>query len=136
MPIDLMQIIIRCVSLPLVDTVPSKDLFSSTLAQTIHPAGASRIKEPATKYPRRIEIVKYFAGDKEGNDAIAKEIKGKYGRVDTIIANDGESPTWLPSVMMSDFDHLRYVLRHCELHGKETFVDKLRSSLGAKIYRE
>jgi hypothetical protein len=35
--------------------------------------------------------VKYVAGDKEGNDAIAKEIGQKYGRIDTVIASAGES---------------------------------------------
>jgi NAD(P)-dependent dehydrogenase (short-subunit alcohol dehydrogenase family) len=44
------------------------------------------------KYPERVEIVKYVAGEKEGNDAIAAEIKAKHGRVDTVIANAGEVP--------------------------------------------
>jgi hypothetical protein len=92
------------------------------------------LKALETKYPRRIEIVKYFAGDKEGNDAIAKEIKGKYWRVETIILNAGESPAWLPYVMMSDFDHLRHVLRHCELHGKG--ARDVRRQIALKLRRQ
>jgi hypothetical protein len=33
--------------------------------------------------------VKYVSGDKEGNNAIAKLIAEKYGRVDTVIASAG-----------------------------------------------
>jgi short-subunit dehydrogenase involved in D-alanine esterification of teichoic acids len=33
--------------------------------------------------------VKYDAGDKEGNDVIAKEIGTKHGRVAIVIANAG-----------------------------------------------
>ncbi|KAF8184716.1 hypothetical protein BJ912DRAFT_927719 [Pholiota molesta] len=102
--------------LALVDIVPSKSLLSSTPAHTIHPTGASQIKALATKYARRNEIVRYVAGDKEGNDAIAKEIKGKYGRVDTIIANAGIA---------------NYMGK-----AHETLVDRWRSSSGAKIHRE
>jgi NAD(P)-dependent dehydrogenase (short-subunit alcohol dehydrogenase family) len=45
-----------------------------------------------TKYPGRVEIVKYVAGDKAGNEAIATQIKAKHGRVDTVIANAGAVP--------------------------------------------
>ncbi|KAF8193054.1 hypothetical protein BJ912DRAFT_1057775 [Pholiota molesta] len=81
-------------------------LLSSTPAHAIRAAGGSQLKALATKYPRRIKIVKYFAGDKEGNDAIAKEMKGKYGRVHTTIANAG--------------------IAHYMGKAHETFVDKLR----------
>jgi hypothetical protein len=36
--------------------------------------------------------VKYVSGDKEGNNAIAKSIREKYGRVDTVIASAGAFP--------------------------------------------
>lgn len=43
--------------------------------------------------------MKYVAGDKEGNDKLAREIGRKYGRVDTVIANAGESLVSLPPMM-------------------------------------
>lgn len=82
--------------------------------------GASQLKALAAKYPKRIEVVKYVAGDKEGNDAIAKEIKEKYGRVDTVIANAGKSKHLIPAVC-NDITHFADSLdvpRHCELRGK------------------
>ncbi|KAF8172475.1 hypothetical protein BJ912DRAFT_859991, partial [Pholiota molesta] len=59
--------------------------------------GASQLIQVATQYPGRVEIVKYVAGDKEGNDVIAKEIGTKHGRVDTVIKNAGAIPAPLSS---------------------------------------
>jgi short-subunit dehydrogenase involved in D-alanine esterification of teichoic acids len=82
-----------CTGLALVDAIASKDHSAIIYAGVRDPSragGASQLKELVPKYPGRIEIVKYVAGDKEGNEAIATEIKAKYGRVDTVIANAGE----------------------------------------------
>ncbi|KAF9472159.1 NAD(P)-binding protein, partial [Pholiota conissans] len=51
----------------------------------------SQLVELASKYPARIELVKYVAADKAGNEAIAKEIEKKHGHIDTVIANAGIS---------------------------------------------
>ncbi|KAF8171706.1 NAD(P)-binding protein [Pholiota molesta] len=80
----------RGIGLALVDAIASKDHSAIIYAGVRDPSragGASQLKELVPKYPGRIEIVKYVAGDKEGNEAIATEIKAKYGRVDTVIAN-------------------------------------------------
>ncbi|KAF8170562.1 hypothetical protein BJ912DRAFT_933226 [Pholiota molesta] len=79
----------RGIGLALVDTVASRDPSAVVYAGARDPSGASQLKALAAKYPGRIEIVKYVAGDKEGNEAIAKEIRRKYGRIDTVIASAG-----------------------------------------------
>ncbi|KAF8188721.1 NAD(P)-binding protein [Pholiota molesta] len=79
----------RGIGLALVDTVASRDPSAVVYAGARDPSGASQLKALAAKYPGRIEIVKYVAGDKEGNEAIAKEIGLEYGRIDTVIASAG-----------------------------------------------
>ncbi|KAF8176061.1 NAD(P)-binding protein [Pholiota molesta] len=80
----------RGIGLALVDAIASKDPSAIIYAGARDPTGgAAQLKELAAKYPGRVEVVKYVAGDKEGNDAIAAEIKAKHGRVDTVIANAG-----------------------------------------------
>jgi NAD(P)-dependent dehydrogenase (short-subunit alcohol dehydrogenase family) len=77
--------------LALVAAIVSKDPSAIIYAGVRDPSaeGAAKIKELAGQYPGRIEVVKYVAGDEEGNNAIAALIKEKYGRVDTVIANAG-----------------------------------------------
>ncbi|KAF8196073.1 NAD(P)-binding protein [Pholiota molesta] len=79
------------IGLALVDTVASKDPSAIIYAGARDPsaASASQLGALAAKYPGRIEIVKYLAGDKETNEALAKQIGAKYGRIDTVIANAG-----------------------------------------------
>ncbi|KAF8172899.1 NAD(P)-binding protein [Pholiota molesta] len=79
----------RGIGLALVDVIASKDQSSIIYAGVRDPSGGAALKELVTKYPGRVEIVKYVAGDKAGNEAIAAEIKAKHGRVDTVIANAG-----------------------------------------------
>jgi NAD(P)-dependent dehydrogenase (short-subunit alcohol dehydrogenase family) len=84
-------ITIYCTGLAIVDSIASKDPSAIIYAGVRDPSdGASQLEELVTKYPGRVEIVKYVAGDKEGNDAIAMEIKAMHSRVDTVIANAGE----------------------------------------------
>ncbi|KAF8176062.1 NAD(P)-binding protein [Pholiota molesta] len=80
----------RGIGLAIVNSIASKDNSAIIYAGVRDPSGgASQLRELLPKYPGRVEIVKYVAGDKEGNDAIATEIKAKHGRVDTVIANAG-----------------------------------------------
>lgn len=53
------------------------------------PSKASALGDLAKKYPGRIEIVECVAADAAGNAQLAKVIKEKHGRVDTVIANAG-----------------------------------------------
>ncbi|KAF8176074.1 NAD(P)-binding protein [Pholiota molesta] len=85
----------RGIGLALVDAIASKDPSAIIYAGARDPSGgAAQLIELAAKYPGRIEVVKYVAGDKEGNDAIAAEIKATHGRVDTVIANAGIANYW------------------------------------------
>ncbi|KAF8188722.1 NAD(P)-binding protein [Pholiota molesta] len=80
----------RGIGLAIVDAIASKDPSAIIYAGVRDPSGgASQLAELVKKYPGRVAVVKYVAGDKEGNDAIAAEIKAKHGRVDTVIANAG-----------------------------------------------
>lgn len=84
--------ILLFLGLALVDDIATKDPSAVIYAGARDPSnGASQLIQLVDKYPGRIEIVKYVAADKEGNDAIAKVIGGRHGRVDTVIANAGES---------------------------------------------
>ena len=55
------------------------------------PSSATELEELAKKYPGRIAIVKCVSADAAGNAELAKLIKEKHGRVDTVIANAGAS---------------------------------------------
>ncbi len=57
-----------------------------------NPDSASALKDLETKYPTRITVVKCVSADVEGNTALAREIEKRHGRVDTVIANAGQSP--------------------------------------------
>ncbi|KAF8189067.1 hypothetical protein BJ912DRAFT_1106266, partial [Pholiota molesta] len=86
----------RGLGLALVDVIATRDPSAIIYAGARDPEnGASYLVQVAAQYPGRVEIVKYVAGDKEGNDAIAKEIGIKHGRVDTVIANAGAIPLYL-----------------------------------------
>jgi hypothetical protein len=104
--------------LGLVNVIATRDPSAIIYAGARDPEnGASYLVQVAAQYPGRVEIVKYVAGDKEGNDAIAKEICTKHGRVDTVIANAGAilffSP-WFNSLKFPSY------CRHCELRRKDT----------------
>jgi NADP-dependent 3-hydroxy acid dehydrogenase YdfG len=79
--------------LALIDAVASKDPSAIVYAGAREPltlgSGSSKLKDVANKYPGRVEIVKYVAGDKEDTTALAKKLGEKHGRVDTVIANAG-----------------------------------------------
>ncbi|KJA17396.1 hypothetical protein HYPSUDRAFT_192318 [Hypholoma sublateritium FD-334 SS-4] len=51
------------------------------------PPKATALEELSNKYPGRISIVRYVAADAAGNADLAKVIKTKHGRVDTVVAN-------------------------------------------------
>lgn len=55
------------------------------------PASAPLLHAIVQQYPDIIEIVKYIAGDEDNNKAIAEYALQKYGRVDTLIPNAGNS---------------------------------------------
>ncbi|KAF9478001.1 NAD(P)-binding protein [Pholiota conissans] len=78
----------RGIGLALVEEIAARDASAIIYAGARDPS-APLLKEVTEKYHGRVVVVKYVAGDKEGNDAIAKEIGAKYGRVDTVIANAG-----------------------------------------------
>ncbi|KAF9474781.1 NAD(P)-binding protein, partial [Pholiota conissans] len=83
----------RGIGLALVEEIASKDPFAFIYAGARTPTGlgAAKLQEISRKYPGRIEIVKYVAGDKEENEATAKIIREKHGRLDVVIANAGIS---------------------------------------------
>jgi NAD(P)-dependent dehydrogenase (short-subunit alcohol dehydrogenase family) len=87
--------------LALVDEIAVKDPSAIIYAGARDPInGASQLIQLAAKYPGRIQIVKYVSGDKEGNEAIAKEIGAKYGRIDTAIVSAGGLPAFSPAVLL------------------------------------
>ncbi|KAF9474783.1 NAD(P)-binding protein [Pholiota conissans] len=79
----------RGIGLALVAELAAKDLSAIIYAGGRNPSAAPPLIELATRYPGRVLPVKYIAADKEGNEALAREIGVKYGRVDTIVANAG-----------------------------------------------
>ena len=74
-----------------VEQIASKDpsAFIYAGARTPTGLGATKLEDVSRKYPGRIEIVKFVAGDNEGNKSMAKIIKEKHGRLDIVIANAG-----------------------------------------------
>ena len=52
---------------------------------------ASALEELRQQYAGRIAIVQCVSADAEGNAQLAKEIRARHGRVDTVIANAGMS---------------------------------------------
>jgi hypothetical protein len=105
--------------LALVDAIASKDPSAIIYAGARDPSGgAAQLKELVAKYPGRVEVVKYVAGDKEGNDAIAAEIKAKHGRVDTVIANAGEVPSSLRFMIWFTYIDFTSTVRYRELWRK------------------
>ncbi|KAF9472157.1 NAD(P)-binding protein [Pholiota conissans] len=64
----------RGIGLALVAEIAEKDPSAIIYAGGRNPSGSSQLVEIASKYPGRVELVKYVAADKAGNEAIAKEI--------------------------------------------------------------
>ncbi|KAF9473663.1 NAD(P)-binding protein [Pholiota conissans] len=79
----------RGIGLALVDDIAKKDPTAIIYAGGRNISASPQLAEVAARYPGRVEIVKYIAGDAETNNAIAKTIREAHGRVDTVIANAG-----------------------------------------------
>ncbi|KAF9471366.1 NAD(P)-binding protein [Pholiota conissans] len=79
----------RGIGLALVEDIAKKDPTAIIYAGGRNISASPQLAEAAARYPGRVEIVKYIAGDAETNNAIAKTIKEAHGRVDTVIANAG-----------------------------------------------
>ena len=56
-----------------------------------NPDNASALKDLEAKHPTRVAVVKCVSADVESNTAVGKKIEKRHGRVDTVIANAGES---------------------------------------------
>ncbi|KAF8970810.1 NAD(P)-binding protein [Flammula alnicola] len=79
----------RGIGLGLVTELVAKIPEAIIFAGARDPSKATSLKELASKHPGKIKIVKFVSGDVEGNQAIAKQIQEKYGRVDVVVANAG-----------------------------------------------
>ncbi|KAF9474953.1 NAD(P)-binding protein [Pholiota conissans] len=79
----------RGIGLGLVAGIAARDPTAIIYAGGRNLSSAQLLIDLSAKYPGRIEPVKYIAGDKEGNEELAKEIGKKHGHVDTVIANAG-----------------------------------------------
>ncbi|KAF9475789.1 NAD(P)-binding protein [Pholiota conissans] len=77
----------RGIGLALVAEIAAKDPSAIVYAGGRNPSGSPQLVEIGSKYPGRVELVKYVSAHKEGNDALAKEISKKHGHIDTVIAN-------------------------------------------------
>jgi hypothetical protein len=93
------------IGLALVDDIATKDPSAVIYAGARDPTnGAALLIQVAAKYPGRVQVVKYVAGDKEGNDALAKQIAAEHGRLDTVIANAG-AISISPCSVICSFQH-------------------------------
>ncbi|KAF9473634.1 NAD(P)-binding protein [Pholiota conissans] len=79
----------RGIGLAIVAEIAAKDTTAIIYAGGRKPQDAPLLSSLASKYPGRILLVKYVAGDEEGNKSVANEIFDKHGCVDTLIANAG-----------------------------------------------
>jgi NADP-dependent 3-hydroxy acid dehydrogenase YdfG len=100
--------ILMFLGLAFVDDIATKDPSAIIYAGARDPTnGAAQLIQVAAKYPGRVHVVKYVAGDKEGNDALAKQIAAEHGRLDTVIANAGAISIFPCSVIdMTQFNSL------------------------------
>ncbi|KAF9475796.1 NAD(P)-binding protein [Pholiota conissans] len=83
----------RGIGLALVAAIAAKDTSGIVYAGGRNTSAAQDLVDLAKKYPGRIELVKYVAGDQAGNEALAREIQKKHGHIDVVIANAGISKT-------------------------------------------
>ncbi|KAF9474780.1 NAD(P)-binding protein [Pholiota conissans] len=84
----------RGIGLALVDAIVSKYPTSFVYAGVRDPSLAkstAQLDGLIAKYPGRVEVVKCVSADKEDNDALAKQIGQRWGRIDVVIANAGIS---------------------------------------------
>ncbi|KAF8967253.1 hypothetical protein BDZ97DRAFT_1804090 [Flammula alnicola] len=81
----------RGIGFAIVDKLVSKHPEAIIFAGVRDPSKATSLKELTSKYPGKIEVVKFVAGDAAGNQTLVKEIKEKYGHVDVVLANVGIS---------------------------------------------
>jgi hypothetical protein len=135
-PFHSIHVTIYCTGLAIVNSIASKDHSAIIYAGVRDPSGgASQLRELLPKYPGRVEIVKYVAGDKEGNDAIATEIKAKHGRVDTVIANAGEIPRSIRLIIWFTYIHFM-LLGIANYTGKvhEAPVDKFQEHFSVRSF--
>jgi NAD(P)-dependent dehydrogenase (short-subunit alcohol dehydrogenase family) len=106
------------IGLALVDDIATKDPSAVIYAGARDPTnGAAQLIQVAAKYPGRVQVVRYVAGDKEGNDALAKQIAAEHGRLDTVIANAGAFPISPCPVIRLIPAH--FVHSHLRYHGKK-----------------
>ncbi|KAF8970815.1 NAD(P)-binding protein [Flammula alnicola] len=77
----------RGIGLALVNELVSKHAEAMVFAGARDPSKATSLQELASKFPGKIEIVKFVSGDVEGNQFVAKKINEKYGHVDVVVAN-------------------------------------------------
>ncbi|KAF8970822.1 hypothetical protein BDZ97DRAFT_1788873 [Flammula alnicola] len=91
----------RGIGLGLVNELVSKNPEAIVFAGARDPSKATSLQELASKFPGKIEIVKFVSGDVEGNQAVAKQINEKYGHVDVVVANAGISNYVAPAVETS-----------------------------------
>lgn len=77
------------VGFALVSHILAKSSDKVVYAGCRDPENATVLKQLEETYTGRIYIVKLVSADISGNNAVAKQIGEKYGRVDTVIANAG-----------------------------------------------
>ncbi|KAF9465124.1 NAD(P)-binding protein [Collybia nuda] len=99
----------RSLGLAFVNEIASRHTDVAIFAGARDPDAATSLKELQEKYPGKIHIVKFVAGDVETNQALAKLIKEKYGYVDIVIPN-AATATYMgmvletpPDVMLEHF---------------------------------
>ncbi|KJA22252.1 hypothetical protein HYPSUDRAFT_41145, partial [Hypholoma sublateritium FD-334 SS-4] len=86
----------RGIGLGLVSRILEKHDKAFVYAGVRRPENESPLNQLQIKYPGRLEIVKCVSADVEGNAALAQQIKSRFGRVDTVIANAAISNSVAP----------------------------------------
>ena len=82
-------------SYPLSGLALAKETLSTqsnaiVFAGTRNPANSPALHSLAVQHTDRLHIVNLVSADFQSNEAVAKEILDKYGRVDVVIANAGQ----------------------------------------------
>ncbi|KAF8962502.1 hypothetical protein BDZ97DRAFT_2076449 [Flammula alnicola] len=125
----------RGVGFAIVNELVSKHPEAIVFAGVRDPSKAISLKELASNYPAKVEVLNFVAGDVAGNQALAKEIKEKYGHVDVVLANAGIS-NYLGSAAENPVEILR---EHFEVNVTGMLIlfqavyDLLRASASPKF---
>ncbi|KAF8901121.1 hypothetical protein CPB85DRAFT_1256457 [Mucidula mucida] len=78
----------RGIGLALVNEIASRNADKDiAVIAAVRDISSQSIADISGKYPGKIHALKYVAGDAANNQALAEEIKAKFGHVDTVIAN-------------------------------------------------